>query len=209
MGHAWALLLVLLIVLLQSGSQEPLPPAPAVVRAVPAAPAQDGKPRSARPPLAGSELLAARRLAVPVQGVRRTQLRDTFEERRGAGRKHKAIDIMAPWGTPVLAVDDGRIAKISSNRGGGLALYQADPTGRFVYYYAHLAGYADDLREGQAVRRGDVIAYVGATGNAPATAPHLHFAVMLLAPERRWWGGEAVNPYGALTRDGPVAASRP
>lgn len=209
MGHVWTLLGVLLVVLLQSGSQEPLPPAPVATQAVPAAPAQQGKPRTPQPPPAGSELLAARRLAVPVQGVRRSQLRDTFEERRGAGRKHKAIDIMAPWGTPVLAADDGRIAKISSNRGGGLSLYQTDPTGRFVYYYAHLAGYADELREGQAVRRGDVIAYVGATGNAPATAPHLHFAVMLLSQERRWWGGEAVNPYQALSRDGAVVAARP
>jgi peptidoglycan LD-endopeptidase LytH len=168
-------------------------PAPAPVAATPSVAPQKGPPTPA-------ELLAQRDLLVPVQGVRPEQLRDTFEARRGAGRKHRAIDIMAPWGTPVLAADDGRLEKISSNRAGGLALYQVDPSGRFVYYYAHLTGYAEGLREGQEVKRGDVIAYVGATGNAPEGAPHLHFQVMVLAEGKRWWGGEAVNPYHALVQ---------
>ena len=205
MGHAWVLVLVSAMLLLHSSS-DVAPTRPAPTAPVSAA----AKPPKAAPhvPDARSELLASRRLAVPVQGVRSAQLRDTFQDRRGVKRSHQAIDIMAPWGTPVLAADDGQIVKITSNRGGGLTLYQVDPSGRLVYYYAHLSGYADSLREGQKVRRGDVIAYVGATGNAPASAPHLHFAVLTLAGERRWWGGVALNPYDALTRDDPVTASR-
>src|SRR6478752_3484217 len=98
-------------------------------------------------------MLDARQLAVPVQGIAPARLRDTFHETRGARRVHKALDIMAPWGTPVLAAEDGKITKISSNRGGGLALYLVDAGGTFVYYYAHLAGYADGLHEGQDVKR--------------------------------------------------------
>lgn len=185
--------LVLLLLLHASSGDRPLPtPAPEV--AVPAS-----APPEARPP-SPEELLAARDLVVPVQGVRPEQLRDTYEARRGMGRKHRALDIMAPWGTPVLAADDGRLAKITTNRAGGLTLYQVDPTGQFVYYYAHLTGYAEGVHEGQQVRRGDVIAYVGATGNAPKTAPHLHFQVMVLAEGRGWWRGEPVNPYQALVQ---------
>ena len=169
--------------------------------------------RSGRAPLApdpGADLLATRRLVVPVQGVPRAKLRNNFEETRGKGRIHKALDIMAPWGTPVLAADDGRIVKISSNRAGGLALYTTDESGHLVYYYAHLAGYADGLREGQAVRRGDVVGYVGTTGNAPDSAPHLHFAVQYVSTQGRWWKGDIVNPYAALTQaDGDVVAARP
>jgi peptidoglycan LD-endopeptidase LytH len=212
MGHVWMLVLAGAIAVLHSSSEvapvapvvsEAPSPAQAKSRARAAAKAKDAPPP--RDPQA--EVLASRRLGVPVQGVRPAQLRDTFHDRRGATRSHQAIDIMAPWGTPVLAADDGKVVKITSNRGGGLTLYQVDDSGRLVYYYAHLAGYADDLKEGQRVRRGDVIAFVGATGNAPATAPHLHFAVLLLARERRWWGGEALNPYAALTSDDAVTAS--
>ena len=143
-----------------------------------------------------------------MQGIAASRLRDTFHEQRGTRRIHKALDIMAPWGTPVLAVEDGLITKISHNRGGGLALYLADANGDFVYYYAHLGGYADGLREGQTVKRGEVIAYVGATGNAPEHAPHLHFATQALTTKGRWWGGEALNPYAALTQGAAVAARR-
>lgn len=202
MAHARVLLPVFLGVLLHSSSGKltlpALVPPPAPVQAQPAP----------KVPPTASELLAKRRLLVPVQGVRRSQLRDTFEAKRGVGRKHGAIDIMAPWGSPVLAADDGRLAKIASNRGGGLTLYQVDASGRFVYYYAHLTGYAEGLREGQHLRRGDVIGYVGTTGNAPKNAPHLHFQVMVLAQEKRWWGGEAVNPYQALAQEPEVMVAR-
>lgn len=219
MGVGWGFLMLALLVLGPSSSGPvrapevavvPEPPQPrearqARVAKAPAA-ATAGSGKSARAP---GDLgpLASRRLVVPVDGVHPSQLRDTFDDGRGPGRRHQAIDIMAPRGTPVLAADDGRVAKISSNRGGGLSAYLVDPSGRLVYYYAHLDGYAPGLREGQAVRRGDLIGYVGSTGNAPESAPHLHFAVLLLAAEKRWWGGEALNPYAALVGGEAVASN--
>ncbi|MDB5900895.1 MAG: endopeptidase [Ramlibacter sp.] len=175
-------------------------PAPVAVAAL-------AKPPLPKPEARTIDGLTGRLLVVPVQGVLRGSLQDTFAATRGGGRSHKALDIMAPWGTPVLAADDGRLEKISSNRAGGLSAYQSEPSGRFIYYYAHLAGYADGLKEGQMLHRGDVIGYVGTTGNAPATAPHLHFQVMLLEQKGRWWGGEAVNPYAALAQGNLLLAA--
>lgn len=144
--------------------------------------------------------LRARQLTVPVQGVARAQLTDTFTQARAGGaRRHDAIDIMAASGTPVLAVEDGRIAKLFfSHGGGGITVYQFDPGEQYAYYYAHLERYADGLKEGQTVRRGDVIGYVGATGNASADAPHLHFAINKLNAQKEWWKGEVLNPYPVL-----------
>jgi murein DD-endopeptidase MepM/ murein hydrolase activator NlpD len=102
---------------------------------------------------------------------------------------------MAPRGTPVLAADDGVVAKISRNKAGGLAIYQVDGSGHIVYYYAHLDRYADGLKEGMAVKKGDVIGYVGTSGNAPPGTPHLHFTIFKLGPEKQWWKGTAVNPF--------------
>jgi murein DD-endopeptidase MepM/ murein hydrolase activator NlpD len=170
-------------------------------------PAPAPLPPAASPSATPPDLLAGRHLVVPVAGVRPSQLHDTFTEARSRGRNHKAIDIMAARGTPVLAADDGRLEKMSRNAGGGIAVYQTDPTGQFVYYYAHLDGYAEGLREGQPLRRGDVIGYVGSTGNAPESAPHLHFSVMQLTHKGRWWGGEALNPYAALVHGEDVAAA--
>jgi murein DD-endopeptidase MepM/ murein hydrolase activator NlpD len=138
-------------------------------------------------------------LLLPVQGLAAADLRDTFADGRdGNQRGHEAIDIMAPTGTPVLAVDDGRIVKLFLSKPGGVTLYQFDPTGQFAYYYAHLDRYADGLAEGQTVRRGAVIGYVGATGNARVDAPHLHFAIFRLGPEKQWWKGEPINPFAFL-----------
>ncbi|HUP01103.1 MAG TPA: M23 family metallopeptidase [Gemmatimonadota bacterium] len=143
--------------------------------------------------------LRARGLIVPVQGVKREDLADHFDDPRGGDRVHYAIDIAAPPDTPVLAVGDGRIAKLYlSNGGGGIAIYQFDSTATFGYYYAHLSRYSTDLAEGAFVRRGDVIGYVGTTGNAPPDVPHLHFGITLLTPEKRWWQGVPLNPYRAL-----------
>ena len=220
MGVIWGFLMLALLVLGPSSGDPVRAPE---VAAVPE-PAQSREPRQpktgkaaaaavtaasrqAARPIEGIDPLAGRRLVVPVDGVHPSQLRDTFDDGRGPGRRHQAIDIMAPRGTQVLAADDGRVAKISSNRGGGLSAYLVDPSGRLVYYYAHLDGYAPGLREGQAVQRGDLIGYVGSTGNAPESAPHLHFAVLLLAAEKRWWGGEALNPYAALVGGEAVASS--
>jgi peptidoglycan LD-endopeptidase LytH len=143
------------------------------------------------------EELRRRRLSLPVNGVRADQLVPTFDEARG-DRPHEALDIMAPRGTPVVATEDGRIAKLFWSKAGGHTIYQFDPSERYVYYYAHLDRYADDLAEGQAVARGQTIGYVGSTGNAKADAPHLHFAIFLLTPEKRWWDGAALDPYPVL-----------
>lgn len=139
--------------------------------------------------------LAARKLLVPVNGIQPAQLQDTYTQSRGSGRLHEAIDIMAPAGTPVRAVENGRIVKVFTSQAGGLTLYQFDPSGRFGYYYAHLQGYADGMHDNRDVKRGDIIGYVGSTGNANPAAPHLHFAVFKLGPDRKWWRGAYLNPY--------------
>jgi murein DD-endopeptidase MepM/ murein hydrolase activator NlpD len=110
----------------------------------------------------------------------------------------RAIDIMAARGRAVLAAADGRIEKIFWSEAGGRTLYERAPDGRTVYYYAHLDGYAPGLREGQVVRRGQRIATVGSTGNADTAAPHLHFAVNIMAPGDPWHGGRPINPYPLL-----------
>lgn len=143
------------------------------------------------------QLLAAARLIVPVAGVARASLRDSFDEGRGAHR-HEAIDIAAPLRTPVIAAGPGRIAKLFESVPGGHTIYQFDSAERFAYYYAHLDAYAFGLHEGMQVQRGDLLGYVGVTGNAPPGAPHLHFAIFRLGPEKRWWQGEAINPYPFL-----------
>jgi murein DD-endopeptidase MepM/ murein hydrolase activator NlpD len=138
--------------------------------------------------------LRDRDLIIPVDGVDDDQLRDTYADSRD-GRLHEAIDIMAPRNTPVRAVEDGRIAKLFTSAAGGLTIYVFDRGERYCYYYAHLERYASGLQEGQTVKRGEVIAFVGSSGNASRTAPHLHFAIFRLTSEKRWWKGEPLNPY--------------
>lgn len=147
-----------------------------------------------RTPEAVMDDLRGRDLLVPVAGVPPTALVPSFDQARGE-RSHEAIDIMAPRGTPVVAVEDGTVAKLFTSQYGGLTIYQFDPTVRYAYYYAHLDRYAPGLTEGQTVRRGQTLGYVGSTGNASPSAPHLHFGVFLLTPERRWWQGTPVDPY--------------
>jgi murein DD-endopeptidase MepM/ murein hydrolase activator NlpD len=137
-------------------------------------------------------------LPVPVEGIRREQLRDTYNQSRSEGRTHHAIDIHAPRGTPVIAVADGTIRKLHSGARGGLAIYLMDDDGTTRYYYAHLDGYAQGLREGQRVERGEIIGYVGDTGNAQPGDYHLHFSVAVLDSPSRWWEGENLNPYDLL-----------
>lgn len=178
-------------------------PAPAPVQqpaaSAPTAPATTDA--RATPPVATAPIAAGEgALTIPVQGVTSAQLRDTFSEARSEGRVHEALDIMAPRGTPVLAVADGTVEKLFTSVPGGLTIYQFEPTGRYAYYYAHLDRYADGLQEKQAIRRGEVIGYVGSTGNADPSAPHLHFAIFELGPERQWWKGTAINPYPVFTR---------
>jgi murein DD-endopeptidase MepM/ murein hydrolase activator NlpD len=177
--------------------------APPATSAVPGAPpAASGETSAA--PVDGRDLEAAiarlrgRGLRVPVVGVAADSLVSSFSQARG-GRVHEALDIMAASGTPVVAVEDGTVAKLFTSDAGGLTIYQFDPSGTVAYYYAHLREYAPGLDEGDAIARGQVIGYVGSTGNASPDAPHLHFAVFLLGPERRWWQGTAIDPHAVFS----------
>ena len=142
--------------------------------------------------------LRVRSLTLPVQGIKRDELRDTFNETRGGSRKHEAMDVLAPRNTPVLAVEDGKIARLFLSAAGGITIYQFDPTSTYCYYYAHLEKYANGLEEGDTVKRGQVLGYVGTTGNAPRDTPHLHFAIFKLGEDKKWWQGTAIDPYSVL-----------
>lgn len=135
------------------------------------------------------------KLMIPVEGMKLAQLSDNFDQPRGTERHHEALDIMAPKGTKVLAVADGKVAKLFDSKAGGLTVYQFDPEDKLAYYYAHLDKYADGLKEGAVIKRGDLIGYVGVTGNSDPNAPHLHFAVFELTPEKQWWKGTPLNPF--------------
>lgn len=143
-------------------------------------------------------------LAVPVAGVSRAALTDSWGDPRGGGtRGHKAIDIMAPRGTPVMAAAPGRIEKLFESKDGGHTIYVRSPDGRTITYYAHLDGYREGLAEGQQVRTGELLGSVGASGNADPAAPHLHFEVKAMAPGEGWWQGTERNPYPLLARNRP------
>lgn len=153
-------------------------------------------PRRAQAPLPAGSLL------IPVRGVLPTQLQDTFDDARGGGsRTHEALDIMADRGTPVVAAVDGRIEKLFDSNDGGHTIYQFDRDRTHAYYYAHLDRYAPGLQAGKDVEQGEVIGYVGSTGNASEDAPHLHFAIFALGPEKKWWEGTAIDPFPLLTGD--------
>jgi peptidoglycan LD-endopeptidase LytH len=138
------------------------------------------------------------KLLIPVEGIKAGQLTDTFDQPRGTERHHEALDIMAPKGTRVLATADGKVAKLFNSKPGGLTVYQFDPSEKFAYYYAHLDRYADGIKEGSVLKRGELVGYVGVTGNANPNAPHLHFAVVELTQAKQWWQGTPVNPYPLL-----------
>jgi murein DD-endopeptidase MepM/ murein hydrolase activator NlpD len=146
-------------------------------------------------PISVLEMLRERDLRLPLDGVDIETFKHSFAEQRRGGRTHEAADILAPRHTPVRAVDDGTIAKLFLSKAGGITIYQFDPWQRFTYYYAHLERYADGLTEAQPVKRGEVIGYVGTSGNAPPNTPHLHFAIFELTADRRWWQGTPIDPY--------------
>ncbi len=180
-------------------------PAP---RATAPAPAQRvvlaGAPALGKSAVSGSEAvdyILARTLEIPVAGKTVTQLTDSFDEGRDGGRVHRALDILAPRGTAVLAADSGRILRVKVNALGGNTIYATDPQGRIVYYYAHLDAYREGLAEGQVVARGDTLGFVGTTGNAPKDTPHLHFQVMRMPPDGKYWDGEPINPYPLFLLD--------
>jgi murein DD-endopeptidase MepM/ murein hydrolase activator NlpD len=143
-------------------------------------------------------------LAIPVVGVKQADLVDTYTQARAGGaRRHDAIDIMAPTGRPVVAAAPGRVEKLFfSQGGGGTTAYVRSDDGRWIYYYAHLSAYAPGLREGQRLRRGAPVGYVGSSGNANPAGPHLHFAINRMEPGEKWWQGTAINPY-------PLLAAKP
>jgi murein DD-endopeptidase MepM/ murein hydrolase activator NlpD len=138
-------------------------------------------------------------VGLPFDSLTQSELHDSFNDIHH-GHRHEAIDIMKPRGTPVLAVTDGTIQKLFNSVPGGLTIYEFDNSGTYCFYYAHLDHYAAGLQEHMAVSRGQVIGYVGTTGNAEANAPQLHFAINRLEPEKRWWKGEPIDPYPILVR---------
>ena len=142
--------------------------------------------------------LTRRDFDIPVEGVKPEQLVRSFEDRRSGSRAHEAIDILAPRNTPVRAVEDGTIAKLFESKAGGTTIYQFDPTEQYCYYYAHLERYAKELHEGDKVHKGQVIGYVGTSGNAPKDTPHLHFAIFKLTDAKHWWEGTPIDPYDVL-----------
>jgi murein DD-endopeptidase MepM/ murein hydrolase activator NlpD len=193
--------LVLLLALVTSGCARhvysaPAPgaaPAPRVVLAGSTAGAPDAATSVSS--AEAVDYLLARGIFIPVAGATLSQLHDTYDEGRDGGRVHRALDIMAPRGTPVLSADSGRILRISVSSLGGNTIYATDPLGRVVYYYAHLDGYQPGLAQGALVARGDTLGFVGTTGNAPKDTPHLHFQVMRMPPDGRYWDGDPINPY--------------
>lgn len=141
------------------------------------------------------DALRAQSPVVPVAGVEQKDLVDSFDDRRGSARQHNAIDIMAPRNTPAIAAVAGTIVKLHSSAAGGLSIYMKDATSRFMLMYGHLEGYRPGLAEGASVRRGEIIGFVGSSGNATPSAPHLHFQVMRSDNEKDWWKGTPINPF--------------
>ena len=186
----------------------PVPPQPRPVAAAievkpasaetPPPVAPPAPPVSTAPPVISAdpiEDLRRRQLTLPVQSIAADDIRDSFNELRDGSRRHEAIDVLAPRHTPVLAVEDGTVARLFLSEAGGITLYQFDPTARYVYYYAHLEGYAPGLKEKDPVSRGQVVGYVGTTGNARRDTPHLHFAIFKMGDDKQWWRGTALDPY--------------
>ena len=151
-------------------------------------------------PVMGTLWSRSHRLIVPVAGVDTDDLVDTFAQVRGPNRLHEGIDIAAPRGTAVLAAADGVILRLTDHDSGGITLYQLAPDNHTIFYYAHRMGYADGVRPGLAIRQGDIIGYVGDTGNAGPGNHHLHFEVMSAPNASSFWAGRSRNPYPLLLR---------
>jgi len=188
----------------------PPKPATAIVEPVIGAPQSPAR-RSTAPepvakatpaPVATTGDVSRSRLRTPIDGVSVESFKGGFAERRGSERAHEAVDILSPRNTPVHAVESGTIAKLFFSKAGGNTIYQFDPAQQFCYYYAHLERYADALHDGQTIAQGEVIGYVGTSGNAPANTPHLHFAVFELKGDRKWWQGTAIDPYQVFKERG-------
>ena len=182
----------------------PVVPGPAPVPVAAAAPAAEpGTSALDAEPLGEEErYLRGRILMVPVDGVSPERIPDTFAAPRSGSRTHRATDIVAPRGTPVLSADDGRVLRVSRNKAGGLTVYVTDEDERLVYYYAHLDRYADGIAQGMKLAKGTIIGYVGTTGNAPEDTPHLHFQVMRRESDKRYWEGTPIDVRPFLAESG-------
>ncbi|PWT87667.1 MAG: endopeptidase [Acidobacteria bacterium] len=178
------------------GVPQPIEPVPhpGIIEGIPAKPDPREAVTTSKPMMDAVAELRARNLMLPVRGLKRENLRDSFSEAR-TGHIHEAIDILAPRNTPVYAVEDGTIARLWYSALGGITIYQFDPQKEYEYYYAHLEKYAPDLKEGQEVKKGQIIGFVGTSGNAPKDTPHLHFSIYRLTEQRHWWEGTPINPY--------------
>ncbi len=207
---AGMLVMAAIVVMFPSGAASVVAPSTDAAAKVEVKPTKKEEPRPVSPPpvtassppteVVGypNDDLRRRHLTLPVQGIKREDLTDTFNDMRGTSRRHEALDVLAPRNTPVIAVEDGTVAKLFVSEAGGLTVYQFDPTSQYAYYYAHLERYADGLKEGAPLKRGQVIGYVGTTGNAPRDTPHLHFAIFKLGEDKKWWEGTPVDPYSVL-----------
>ena len=181
--------------LLETASTSDEPP---LAETLPATPS-DASAEAAR--TAGPEPTSAPgSLLIPVAGVGPEQLVDTYAQARSEGRRHDAIDIAAPHGTPVLATTEGTVLKLFQSEQGGITLYQLDPDRRTIYYYAHLDRYGPGITEGRELRQGDTIGYVGNTGNSGVGNYHLHFEITTTDDPKQYWGGTPTNPYPLLRR---------
>ena len=191
-----------------------LPPPPVPVTPIPESPSESPSPGGTwsefKVAEADLEPLRAVGLLVPVRGAVLNRIEDSFDAPRSGpsgGRRHDAVDILAPRGTPVVAASDGWVLRVGTNTLGGNVIWTSDPEQRFVHYYAHLDRYAKGIRPGDRVYRGALLGYVGTTGNAPPDVPHLHFQVMRVNDAKRWWDGTPVNPRPFLVEDAVVATS--
>lgn len=156
------------------------------------------EPGTTQPAVPANSFVGSLRLIIPVAGVKPEQLLDTFADARSEGRVHDAIDIPAAAGTSVVAAADGEIVKLFQSERGGTTVYQLSVDRKLIFYYAHLQGYADGLAVGKFVRQGEVIGYVGDTGNAGAGNFHLHFSISIVPDPKRYWEGTNINPYPLL-----------
>ena len=181
---------------------ETYPPEPKAAprAAVPLTDSSGSAPTLAGTPAVGADVdyLAARRILLPVAGADPAKLEDSFKEPRDGDRVHRAIDILAPRGTPILSADDGKILRMTTSTLGGISMYTVDPSSRLVYYYAHMDRYNDGMSPGRTIVKGDTLGFVGTTGNAPKNIPHLHFQIMRWPADGKYWNGDTIDTFEVL-----------
>lgn len=183
----------------------PLQPGPiGPSKAKPATKPKESKPKPTLTPEQTNAAIAElrrHRLLMPIAGVSPEKIRGSFFEKRGT-EIHAAADMLAPRNTPIVAVENGTIGKLWLSKAGGITIYQFDPSQKYIYYYAHLESYAPGLKDGDKVQRGQVLGFVGTSGDAPPDTPHLHFSISVATEPGRWWSGAQIDPYEVF-RIGP------